>query len=79
MTTANHDQLGSRCKAHIDQATRTAQTSHGRCRQSLRCSFTRPDFHCRCMISVPSTSQLAAKPAVRPTAVKVCFPPVSRL
>lgn len=24
MTTANHDQLGSRCKAHIDQATRTA-------------------------------------------------------
>jgi hypothetical protein len=25
MTTASHDQLGSRCKAHIDQATRTAQ------------------------------------------------------
>lgn len=24
--TANHEQLGSRCKAHIDQATRTAHS-----------------------------------------------------
>jgi hypothetical protein len=30
MTTANHDQLGSRCKANIDQATRTAITRRSR-------------------------------------------------
>lgn len=35
MTTANHDQMGSRCKAHIDQATRTAPSGrwgHRLCR-----------------------------------------------
>lgn len=44
MTTANHDQFGSRCKAHIDQATRTALSRPPPSGAMPQCSFTRPDI-----------------------------------
>lgn len=46
MTTANHDQLGSRCKAHIDQATRTAQTGRSSQPAFLQRSFPKADTVC---------------------------------
>jgi len=45
MTTANHDQLGSRCKAHIHQATRTALRRLSPDLATPQCSFTRAVIH----------------------------------
>jgi len=44
MTTANHDQLGSRCKAHIDQATRTAHCCRWPANLMLRCGSSDRTF-----------------------------------